>query len=576
MNLLRDRQQIYTAVGIGLFLLWGLLLFTTGRFNFLYLEQWRTFINDASTLRNEVMQPGGLAQLIADLLLQFFCYPAVGILLTALLFTLLSLLTARLFYQWAHTPLVLPLSLFPVAALLFLHHNVNYFYSGTVALLLMLLLLAGHAYIRTHRMRLLYSLLATALLYTLAGPVTSLFTLLLVLQAVAEWRRASLYYLLPPLLLLLLGWLSLRAGLSGTWQHLLLPDGYFTHRLQAASVIYLPWCLLIAVSLLALLSRRFTLSHRMLRGAVLLLQVVGLTVFFVDGSHRYIDSRNEVFKELNCHAREGRWDLLRQRGNTLPLNNLLFQNYYHVALAEEGVLADRLFHSPCIDIQSIYVQGDKTPYVSALLSDIYFSMGHIALSQRYAFEANEAMGNHSPRLLQRLVQTNLIYGAYDVAAKYITLLEHTLCYRQWAARHRHYLWNDAAVETDPLLGNKRRCLFPDNRFSGSKGLDDDLKQILHSHPSHRITLQYLGSLYLLSKDLPRFQQTLETFYGTPSLPEGSLPVHFQEGVMAFAANQPQLLEHYQITADVRQRYEAFLQNPSSGRNTVWYFLQFAR
>ena len=140
----------------------------------------------------------------------------------------------------------------------------------------------------------------------------------------------------------------------------------------------------------------------------------------------------------------------------------------------------------------------------------------------------------------------------------------------------HYLWNDAAVEADPLLGNKRRCLFPDNRFSGSKGLDVDLKQILHSHPSHRITLQYLGSLYLLSKDLPRFQQTLETFYGTPSLPEGSLPVHFQEGVMAFAANQPQLLEHYQITADVRQRYEAFLQNPSSGRNTVWYFLQFAR
>ena len=39
-------------------------------------------------------------------------------------------------------------------------------------------------------------------------------------------------------------------------------------------------------------------------------------------------------------------------------------------------------------------------------------MGHIAFSQRYAFEANEGMGNFSPRMLQRLVQTSLISVSY--------------------------------------------------------------------------------------------------------------------------------------------------------------------
>ena len=150
---------------------------------------------------------------------------------------------------------------------------------------------------------------------------------------------------------------------------------------------------------------------------------------------------------------------------------------------------------PCIDIQTIYVPGNKTPYLSALLSDIYFSMGHIAFSQRYAFEANEGMGNFSPRMLQRLVQTSLIYGHYGTAKKYLDILESTLFYKDWATAHRRFLWNDPAVETDSILGSKRKCLFPDNRFSGIKGLDDDLKQIVLKNPMHKTTIQYLGSLY---------------------------------------------------------------------------------
>ena len=47
---------------------------------------------------------------------------------------------------------------------------------------------------------------------------------------------------------------------------------------------------------------------------------------------------------------------------------------------------------------------------------------------------------------------------------------------------------------------------------------------------HKTTIQYLGSLYLLSKDIPRFKATLETFYGTPALPS-VLPVCFQTMVV---------------------------------------------
>lgn len=203
-----------------------------------------------------------------------------------------------------------------------------------------------------------------------------------------------------------------------------------------------------------------------MQGTLIAAQLACAVAFTFVGIPQYIDRNNEVFKELNHYARHCQWDKITDKCENMPMNNLLFQNYHNVALAEQGLLADQLFMQPCIDIQTIYVPGNKTPYLSALLSDIYFSMGHIAFSQRYAFEANEGMGNFSPRMLQRLVQTSLIYGHYGTAKKYLDILESTLFYKDWATAHRRFLWNDPAVETDSILGSKRKCLFPDNPFLG--------------------------------------------------------------------------------------------------------------
>ena len=64
-----------------------------------------------------------------------------GILITALLLTWIALLTADILHRWTKSKLTLPLALFPVAALFFLHYNVNYQYTGTIAFLWMLLFL---------------------------------------------------------------------------------------------------------------------------------------------------------------------------------------------------------------------------------------------------------------------------------------------------------------------------------------------------------------------------------------------------------------------------------------------------
>lgn len=212
--------------------------------------------------------------------------------------------------------------------------------------------------------------------------------------------------------------------------------------------------------------------------------------------------QHDQYIALSNRARVGDWDgIIAQCESGGRVSNLLGQNFLNMALAERGQLGNRLFDEPCQDIRSIYIDVIQNEDFAALLSDIYYSMGHIAQSQRYAFELNEKKNDLSPRLLMRLVQTNIIYGQYAVAEKYLWWLRHTICYKEWAASQMHFLYNDKAVEADAEYGMKRRCLIADNRFSGIRGLDDDLLHVARQTRGSKqcqTTLQYLASLYILA------------------------------------------------------------------------------
>lgn len=129
-----SRRIPYIVAGTALFALLAFLLSQTGYYSFCYLEQWDTFIYNSAYLSGSLALPGGCVQLLSSFLTQFFCRPLTGILITALLLTWIALLTADILHRWTKSKLTLPLALFPVAALFFLHYNVNYQYTGTISL----------------------------------------------------------------------------------------------------------------------------------------------------------------------------------------------------------------------------------------------------------------------------------------------------------------------------------------------------------------------------------------------------------------------------------------------------------
>lgn len=546
-------------------------LWLTDKYIFQYFEQRQTFFADAGFIRSALGQVGGCTILLSDLIIQFFVCPAAGIILTSLLLTLISLVSYRIFRHISGKWDTTLLGILPGAGCVLQMYNMNFQYSGIVSLFIMVLCLWGYINIKKDLPRLVCGTLMVLALFAFSGAIASLFAISVLLIEAFTGTKGAWKFLLVPGAIAAAGAIALGAGAAADIKHLLEPFAYFTLRVDISDVAYLSWgCWSIAL-LLACLRSVISTASKVFSGCFLAVQLTGIFFLCFFGGRAFVNTSDIFFRELNQLARNREWERIIQRYGNRPSDNLLFQNYLAVALAEKGLLADRTFDYNFKNIRSVFVETNKTPYVSNLLGDVFYSMGELGLAQRYYFESNESRGDYSPACLQKLVMTNLAYGAYGVAEKYLSLLEKTLFYKGWAERYEGLLYDDASVEGDPVAGPLRRCIFPDNKLSGLGGLDIDFRRILRANPEHSQTMQYLGTVLLLMKDIEAFMGLLEEFYGTSVL-SGELPLSFQQAVCVFANGNTEILEKYNVSAETIAEFDAFKEKRSA--HNFWFFYYY--
>lgn len=451
-------------------------------YNFQYLEQTTTFVSDKEMLAEQASSVGGCAEIASDYIIQYFDAPYAGLLITAALCLLIGALTCRLIGKKGGAPWQL-LGLLPAAAVFFQHYNTAYSYSGTVSMLLMLVVILLTESIGNKKWRLAISSIVAIPLYYICGPIAMLYSIL------------SLN-IVGIVLVIALGGLSMYSGEGYYLQNMIGPAGYYNPLVDAPSSAYLSWSMMIVVVFGAMLLGKISAIKKLKPVYFHLLGTLIAAGFFIIGSNVYIDKNAEFFKELNCLIRNKQWREVTDRCAEHDMNNILYQNCAYMAWAELGELDNHIGEYPANYFYSVLAPADRTPHVSAMLSDVYYSMGHIALAQRYAFEANQLYGGRSPRMLQMLAQTNIAFGANKVAEKYLNMLCKTRSYAEWAMEKKAELGRENI--SDKELASKRRCIFPDNRLSGSKGIDDDLRQVLKANPEHKITRSYLKALYILN------------------------------------------------------------------------------
>ena len=207
-------------------------------------------------------------------------------------------------------------------------------------------------------------------------------------------------------------------------------------------------------------------------------------------------------------ARFQQWNRILDAINTEKPNNQIGVTVQNLALGMHGMLADHLFNYNQNGLLGLLPDVGTDAISPMPTAEAFYQLGMITVAQRTVFEAQEAILDFqkSARCYQRLAQTNLILGSYEVARKYLTTLQKTLFYRDWANNTLPLLGDDAAIARHPEYGRLRQYLYQEDFYFGDHVTAEMLENLYHSNTDNRLAYQYLLAYYLLTGDIENYNQ----------------------------------------------------------------------
>lgn len=562
----------WKALAFWLLVFAGLFFFFRSFNIFFYQQQeeMQLFIPEWFFIRDQLFTPGGFCSVSGQVLVQYYPNLFIAISVNSLLISSIGVLCYLLLQKIAQREYNFLLALVPVAALMKVHMNLNYVPDGTIGIFLMMLLLFLFTTLRRKQVWLIYSLASTCVIYVLAGQMAALYGLALAALSFFLRKDKWPYSAVALCTGLGLSFLSARLSLS-----IPLTDGIYSIQYQEKqmlpeSLIYFVWIrytLLLVILFLITYSLDKIVGGKRLNTIVMTGSTavpVSLFIYFFCLPDR-LDIQNRLIYELSYWERHQKWDNLIQMHKGKQIRNPISRNYLNMALAAKGELGDKLFHFDQQGPQSLIAPWDGSYYMSAMLSDIHYMIGDISTAESYAMEGlTLAKRTCSPRMLQRLVQTNLIRGEYAIARKYINLLERTPYYCTWAEKYGTYLREPEKIAQDKELGTKKLPSIEDDNLLCLVGMDSLWEKHLSEPSVNRIALDYLGCSYLLAKEMNSFKALLLQIADKAEWQP--LPIHFQEAALVLSVEDSSVLEKIKVQPEIIRHCRQFQADIKQARN----------
>ncbi len=453
-------QGLYTLLfGLAVFLFFGLAY----PHHLHYQEQYQLFLFDSTYVWEIVKLPGGVSDLLGRFCTQFFLYAWVGAVIIALLLSAIQLLTLRLVNgQWsmANGQWSYGLSFVPSFLLWLFLLDENALLGGVWAVLLTLLAIWGYVMVPSGWVRRILILVTFPILYWIA-------------------LGGNHYYRYPTVFptLLYVAWLS---------------------------AVILPLVLHIFKS--KVLSFKFHVSTSTVQGLTFLLVavVMGSLVW------RNANFKAEKVMQYDFMARFQQWNRIIETVNAEKPNNQIGVTVQNLALAMRGMLADRLFEYNQNGILGLLPDVERDATSPLPTAEAFYQLGMIYVAQRTVFEAQEAILDFqkSARCYKRLAQTNLIIGSYEVSRKYLTALQKTLFYREWANETLKLLGNEEAIAQHPEYGRLRQFAYKEDTYFSDHVTPEMLEGLFLSNTNNRLAFEYLKAYYMLTNDRERYTRLL--------------------------------------------------------------------
>ena len=449
-----------------------------------YQEQYQLFLFDDTYIWEIVRHPGGIADLLGRFCTQFFLYAWTGALIIALLLSAIQLLLLRLvtshFSPTSHLSPLTPhlfygLSFVPSFLLWLYLLDENALLSGVWAVLLTLLWITGtvllisrFASIRKTVPMIILLIVAIPILYILVGPVS------FPIPIDGLWSGIH-YYRYPTIF----PWLLWGAALS----------------------VFVLWATMLLMS-----RRQQHFSHLSALTSYLSFAIVAVIM----GSlvWKNANFKAEKVMQYDFMARHQQWNRILQTINAEKPNNQIGVTVQNLALAMNGMLLEHMADYNQNGIAGLLpdVKEDATSPLPT--AEAFYQLGMINVAQRTVFEAQEAILDFqkSGRCYKRLAQTNLINGQYEVARKYLSALQKTLFYRDWANETMPLLGDEEAIARHPEYGRLRQWSYKKDFYFSDHVTPEMLEDLYFGNTDNRMAYQYLLAYYMLTGDRERYSQ----------------------------------------------------------------------
>ncbi len=272
-----------------------------------------------------------------------------------------------------------------------------------------------------------------------------------------------------------------------------------------------------------------------------------------------------------------------------PSNNRLTSYFVNIALCETGKLNDMLFHFPqSIENNTLFLEWERIGEILKRGGYFYYTIGIINEAHRWNFEYM-VMEGFTPQGIKMLIKTELINGNFEIAAKYISLLKHSLFYRKEASEFEKLLFDDMAIDLHPELGEKRRNKIMEDFIIDLQNPLFNLENALNYDWPNKQAFEYKLAFLLLTKD---FSAIINDMHNLKKFGFDFIPIHIQEALcvyQAFSGSKTDFSGSQNITKEIRTNFQnlnktlnQYGNNIDAARmalqkeiqNTFWYYFLY--
>lgn len=582
---------LYFSLGIILFVIVSWYNVRYFAYNYPYIEQLDMFMFDSDYAVNRIFNVGGLMSYISAFITQFYINPYYGAVISSLVFVAVTIGVYCIWKKISPQQLFMPLLVFlPGITLLWVQADFNYHWWGTFSVLFSLLVVNLYIRINTFWLRLLFMMFCSWLGYYISG--SAIFTAVfaaVIYDIYTEKKSARWISLINIPFSVLLPYILYKSGMFVSLSQAFSFDMYYNSQLGSKPIHYYVAIAVLLNVLLAVALNRINCKKTVTLSLLsIVLQVFIAGYILHKGTVKYNPQQNYYAKQLDYYTRTNQWQEILDFRELRPGQNYMYACYQNLALAELGILGNKLFKFQQSGPRGLVISWNQTLNSSMLLSDVFYKMGNIALSQEMAFEGLVCTeSSMNPRMLMRLAQTNLIFGHYKVAEKYLSMLKRTLFYKDEAIYYSKFVENPELIDNDPELGELRKCIKNTSGLINSDTFADGLYKIITNYTGYNPSLEYFGALCLLSKNIQAFNVLAEKYLKTSK----PMPLYFQEAyIMMHEKETEEQWKKYGISDGVISRFKNYCSDVLTLRkngvniafalknkyaDTYWFYFMFA-